>query len=152
MKEAIPAELSYYILVINLCLLLLVYIRSKMVLDFIFFVDRPKSFKRMYKKKHSFIYKSFFGYIFNRQYIQETKHKKSLIRIYVLFILMTVYGLALLFCYKADINSNFKYFEAAYICIAVLYLLWYQLHCSGKGYHWWFPPSWWKGEFHIHKS
>ena len=65
---------------------------------------------------------------------------------------MTVYGLALLFCYKADINSNFKYFEAAYICIAVLYLLWYQLHCSGKGYHWWFPPSWWKGEFHIHKS
>ena len=47
-----------------------------MVLDFIFFVDRPKSFKRMYKKKHSFIYKSFFGYIFNRQYIQETKHKK----------------------------------------------------------------------------
>lgn len=157
MNKTMPIEFSYYIFIINICVLFLVYLITKNVLEFVFFYDKPKSFKRMYRKKHNFFYKIFWGFIFNRQYIQTTKHIKYLQRFYCFYLLLTVYGLALLFYTvlyspKLDINSYFVYLEIIYVCIVFLYLLWYRLHCSGKGYHWWLPATWWKGSFQIDMS
>ncbi len=154
MNQTIPIEFTCYILIINISALLLVYLISKNVLNYVFFADKPKSFKRGYRKKHNFFYKALFGYVFNKQYIQTTKYKSYLKVFYGIYILLTVYGTILSFYSllsfkEANIPTFFKFFEIAYICIVLLYLLWYRLHCNGKGYCWWFPPTWWKGSFFM---
>ncbi len=147
-------EVGCYIFILNLCALFLVYIETKNVLDFFFFIDKPKSFKRTYRKSHNFLYKSLFGYVFDKVYIQNSNCRKYIVGFYLLYLSLTLYGFILMltglgYFDEMSLVSIYKYFEMAYIAIVLVYLIWYRLHCRGKGYIWWLPATWWKGSFYI---
>ena len=147
-------EVCCYILILNLCALFLLYIITKNVLDFFFFIDKPKSFKRTYRKSHNFLYKSLFGFVYNKRYIQQSKYRKHIIGFYLFYLSLTVCGFILMLtglgCFgEMSLDFIYKYFEMAYIAIVLVYLIWYRLHCKGKGYIWWLPATWWKGSFYI---
>lgn len=128
-----------------------------LVLDFIFFYDKSKSFKRKYRKTHGFFYRWFSCFVFNKEYMNASKYKKYIFKHHVINALLIVFdilfGTVALLIDKGKIFMNEKVFRCiwmVYFIFASFYFVWFVLQKKdGKGFHWFLPATWTKSDFYI---
>lgn len=77
--------LSYFFVVF-----ILLTVECKEILCFYFFADKPKSFKKKYKKTHNFLYRAFFGFVFNNEYMRISRYYKYIVRFYITYLVPVV--------------------------------------------------------------
>lgn len=57
----------------NICIFFILKLVSKIVLDYLFFIDKSKSNRRRYRKGHNFLYKFFTGYVYSKKHMNESR-------------------------------------------------------------------------------
>lgn len=123
--------------------LLLIFIRKE-VLDFIFLCDKSKSYRRRYRKSHGLLYKLFSCFVFNKEYMNDSKYKKYLITHNIISILLFVANqLIAIICVlmtKDIIYLTPEVFYGIYIMYLIpffVYIAWYFFqYRPDKGFHW----------------
>lgn len=78
---------------------------NKEVLYFFFFADKPKSFKREYKKKHNFFYRFFCCFVFNGEYLKKSKFYKYIVRYFIAYLIPVIF-FAVLLIFSCFIDST----------------------------------------------
>lgn len=136
----------------NICIFFILKLVSKIVLDYLFFIDKSKSNRRRYRKGHNFLYKFFTGYVYSKKHMNESRCRNYIRVIYEIYVFLMTSDLVLLILvmdsFGVNSTSIYKYCEFGLMAVSFACLLWFEIHSKGKGFHWWFPPSWWRGRFY----
>lgn len=136
----------------NICIFFILKLVSKIVLDYLFFIDKSKSNRRRYRKCHNFLYKFFTGYVYSKKHMNESRCRNYIRVIYAIYVFLMTSDLVLLILamdsFGVNSTSIYKYCEFGLMAVSLACLLWFEIHSKGKGFHWWFPPSWWRGRFY----
>lgn len=124
---------------------------TKLVLDFAFFQDKPKSFRRQYKKQHGVFYKVFCCYALNKNEMEVSKYKKWIKIRYLWYLIYLIFGFSLIvFVLFAEmskqLNAVINVFILIYAILCLLFYFWFIAHLEGHG---WWPGEWHHGTFYI---
>lgn len=129
---------------------------NKEVLYFFFFADKPKSFKREYKKKHNFFYRFFCCFVFNGEYMKKSKFYKYIVRYFIAYLIPVIF-FAVLLIFSCFIDSTdqrqtdlFGLLMILMVTFAAANDIWYLLHSKKEpGFRWYLPQTWHRCEFYI---
>lgn len=132
---------------------------SNEIMYFFFFADKPKSFRRKYKKEHSFFYRFFLGFVFHNEYMRTSKFYKYIVKYYILYSSLAVMYICLFFfsCLVNEPSQNqIKLFGLIMIIlwlIPTLIYIWTLFHSKkGPGFHWILPTTWRHAKFYMDLS
>lgn len=135
---------------------ILLTVDCKEILCFYFFADKPKSFKKKYKKTHNFLYRAFFGFVFNNEYMQISRYYKYIVRFYIAYLVPVVtYFLLIIFSCFIDTSDQrqtefFGLLMIILFLISVIYYIWYIAHSKKeKGFCWFIPTTWRRSHFSM---
>lgn len=126
------------------------------ILYFFFFADKSKKFRKKFKKEHNFLYRIFFGFVFNNEYMKMSRFYKYIVRCYIVYSLFVIiYSLLIVFsCFVNTTNQRqveiFGLLMIILCIISVLNYMWYLLHSKKEaGFHWLIPVTWYKTRFYM---
>lgn len=140
--------------VYNFLFLFAIHGSNKTMIDYFFFLDKSKSFRRKYRKGHNFLYKCFMCYVFNKEYLQASKYRRYIITYYIHYAFLKICGYVLEIIstntiVKIDPDSTTLWIVVIiYIAVGLLSFVWFAIHHKGKGVKW---LLWEKGEFKMDK-
>lgn len=80
----------------NICIFFILKLVSKIVLDYLFFIDKSKSNRRRYRKGHNFLYKFFTGYVYSKKHMNESRCRNYIRVIYAIYVFLMTSDLVLL--------------------------------------------------------
>lgn len=128
----------------------------KEILSFYFFADKPKSFKKKYKKSHNFLYRAFFGFVFNNEYMQISRYYKYIVRYYIAYLVPVVmcFSLVIFSCFIDTSDQrqtdSFGLLTIILFLITAAYYIWYIAHSEKeKGFCWFIPTTWKRSHFRM---
>jgi|GEM_PF-1090795 len=143
--------LSYFFVVF-----ILLTVECKEILCFYFFADKPKSFKKKYKKTHNFLYRAFFGFVFNNEYMQISRYYKYIVRFYIAYLVpvVTYFSLIIFSCFIDTSDQRqtdiFGLLMILLFLITAAYDIWYIAHSEKeKGFCWFLPTTWRRSHFRM---
>ena len=104
---------------------------TKEILDFIFFADKTKSFRKKFRKHHNIFYRFFLLYVYNRTYMEESRYRKRIYIIYSIYFLYNV-GAAFLILLTILLDSQaidkMSIITKIYCFPIIPYFIWYLFH------------------------
>lgn len=114
---------------------------TKEILDFIFFADKTKSFRKKFRKQHNIFYHFFMLYIYNRSYMSESRYRKRISIIYTIYFIYNS-GAAFLILFLILLGDQLPepvlILSKFYAFPVIPYFIWYCFHTSWDGQlgHW----------------
>lgn len=90
----------------NICIFFILKLVSKIVLDYLFFIDKSKSNRRRYRKGHNFLYKFFTGYVYSKKHMNESRCRNYIRVIYAIYVFLMTSDLVLLILVMDSFGVN----------------------------------------------
>lgn len=125
-------------------------ILMRSVLNYVFFIDKSKSQRRNYRKKHGFFYKTLCLYALDRKELKNSSYSKLLVSLFLFFLVFWICAILILSAHIISSNGSiisafWEYIEVTHAVISLLFLFWYISHCKNKKL---FTPRTWFNEFY----